>query len=462
MPADSSLIRNARSAVGEALRRGEHEAAIREALAFQTRVQSDPHLNRAPFMQAALGDLWSALGDYAQSASCYSAAIELSPETAVFWFNRAAVRRFLGDLTAAESDYDQVIRLSPYDAYAHLNRAELRTQTVGRNHVEELESALREGSDDWRYLVPMHYALGKEYEDLGDYSAAWLHFAAGAGLRRRHLQYDLRRDLDTVEWLREAFHAPGMYPGHDSSAPIFILGMPRTGSTLVETLLGNHSSIRQGGELQDFGLSLISLVRARLGRECDRRELVFESSALDPRALAAAYLRRTRWLGRDARHFTDKLPLNYLYAGLIARAFPRAAMFHVVRDPMATCFGIYKVLFDQGYPFSYDLDEIGEYYCGYARLMEHWKSLWPGRLIEVSYESLTARPAAEAQRLVEAIGLPWQAECANVTANTNPSTTASASQIRSPIHRDRVDRWRHYEAHLEPLARKLRGAGLIA
>ncbi len=450
-----------RAAVADALTR--HDLAA--AAAAVTRLEeSRAGESAAPDVAAAshaeIGDLWSVLGDYARALAAYGRAVELAPTRSRYWFNRAAVRRFLGDLGAAEQDYDEAIRLAPHDAQAYLNRADLRPQTIERNHIDELERALRAAPPDWRHQVPLRYALAKEYEDLGDHRASWHHLAAGAQLRRRNMRYDVRTDLATMEWIREAFPARAPSGGNPTDRPIFILGMPRTGSTLVERILGSHSDVHAGGELQDFGLAVVEAVRAHLGRDAGRREMVFASSLIDHAKLGGDYLRRTRLRTGDRGRFTDKLPLNYLYIGLIAQALPNARIVHVVRNPMATCYAVFKVLFDQGYPFSYELCELADYYIAYRRLMHHWHAVLPGRLIEITYEALVVDPASETRRLLDALGLAWEPACVDILANQSPSTTASASQVRRPIHRVGIDQWRHYEAQLSPVALRLRGAGI--
>ncbi len=451
----------ARAAVAAALARRDVDAAAAAVLHRGTLQAGN---SAAPAGLAAadgeLGDFWSILNDYPRALAAYMKAVELAPSESRYWFNRAAVRRFLGELALAEGDYDEAIRRAPRDAQAYLNRSELRPQTGDHNHVEELEHALGDGPPDWRYQVPLHYALAKEYEDLADYQSSWRHLAAGAALRRRHLRYDVRTDVATAEWIREAFPALDLSGGTRTDRPIFVVGMPRTGSTLVERILGNHEDVHPAGELQDFGLAVVSAVRAYLGRDAQRREMVFASSRVDQAGLGADYLHRTRSRAGHKARFIDKLPLNYLYIGLIAQSLPDARIVHVVRSAMATCYAIFKVLFEQGYPFSYDLGELADYYIAYRRLMRHWHSVLPGRLIEVAYESLVDDPAAETRRMLSALGLPWQAACVDILGNRAPSTTASAAQVRRPIHRESVDQWRHYESQLAPVAGRLRAAGI--
>jgi hypothetical protein len=401
--------------------------------------------------QAELGDLWSLLRDYARARMHYDRAIALSPSESRYWFNRAAVLRFLGDLSAAEHDYDEVLRLTPEDAHAYLNRSELRVQSADRNHVPQLERALA-AAHGWQSEVPLRYALAKEYDDLGEHALAWQHLSAGAALRRRHLQYNARVDLDAASL--------SFSGGCQSEEPIFIIGMPRTGSTLVDRILSSHSQVYSAGELPDFSAAVVAAVQRLLGRDAPRQELIAASAGLDFTALGEEYLRRTRPRTGNTPRFTDKLPINYLYAGMIVRALPNARIIHVTRDPVATCYGIFKVLFEQGYPFSYDLIELADYYAAYYRLMAHWRHALPGRIIDFSYEELVAAPGERVPQLLHAVGLSWQPACLEFHKNPSPVATASAAQVRRPIYSSAVTQWRHYERELQPLAARLKAGGV--
>ena len=474
MSTDAATLAGLRSKVTAAL--GCFDLVAARAALAQLRDLYAGAQGPAPAMAAAyaeLGDFWSLAQDYPASLAAYDRAITLAPASARYWYNRAAVRRFLGELALAEADYDTALKLDPADGRAWLNRSDLRVQSADRNHLQDLEAALSGGPDDWRFRVPLRYALAKEYEDLGDHSRAWHHLHAGAQLRRRHLQYDPQVDLDTVEWLIEAY--PQVLPAPEPQAgaatqPIFIVGLPRTGSTLVDRILGSHSEVYSAGELTDLGVGVIERAREQLPRRPgaparpSRRDLVMASAHIDFKTLGADYLRRVQprlppraapWL-----RFTDKLPLNYLYCGLIARALPDARIVHVTRHPLAVCHAMYKVLFDQGYPFSYDLGEIADYYIGYRRLMAHWQTRLPGRIHEVAYEDLVAEPARESRALVQAVGLGWQDRCLQSHQNRAPVATASASQVRRPIYTSSVALWRRYEAQLAPVRSRLLAAGM--
>jgi tetratricopeptide (TPR) repeat protein len=410
----------------------------------------------------AIGSLYSHANDQPRALAAYDQAVAAAPGNALFIFNRATIRRFLGQLVEAEADYDRVIALNPQDFEAYRNRSELRTQTADHNHVAELERLATRKVPDWRAEVQLQYALAKEYEDLGQYDQSFRHLQHGARVRREHLRYDIANDEATVDWIIEAFpDAAAVAPNACSDAPIFIVGLPRSGSTLVDRILGSHSQVQSAGELNCFALALVDAVRRQSGNSpSSRRELVARSASLDFGALGRDYLERARGAGAPVGRFTDKMPLNYLYCGLIHRALPNARIVHVSRAPMAACYAIYKTLFADGYPFSYDLAELGKYYVGYRRLMDHWQATMPQSIHCLSYEDLVADQLGQTRRLLEFCALEWQHACAQFHQNPSPTTTASAAQVRRPIYDSSVSQWRNYEQQLASLRSQLSAAGI--
>jgi hypothetical protein len=411
----------------------------------------------------ATGSIYSFSGDQRRALQAYERAVALAPDNAQFIFNRATVRRFLGLLEAAESDYDRVISLRPDDFEAYKNRSDLRTQTAGRNHIAELERVAAGSFASWRGEVQIRYSLAKEYEDVDEYAKSFDQLRLGAQKRREHLRYDVANDVETVDWIIDAFQAPPPPPPQDccQDAPIFIVGLPRSGTTLADRILGSHTEVESAGELNDFALGLVDAVRRISGgAPLSRRELVARSTHVDFAALGHEYMRRARTVVPHARRFTDKMPLNYLYCGLIRRALPNAKIIHLTRHPMGAGYAIYKTLFKDGYPFSYDLGDIGSYYIAYRRLMEHWQAVMPGAIHALSYENLVSDQLGETRALLEFCGLEWQDACLDFHQNATATTTASASQIRRPMYDSSVSQWRHYTVQLAALRHQLNAAGI--
>jgi len=414
-----------------------------------------------------LGGVLVRCGAQQQALDVYRQAEALAPANADVQRGLASVYRFLGDVSRAEAACDAAIRLDPEDCETIGLRSSLRTVTPDDNHVEELRAREARGTKSWRGAVHLAYALAKELEDLGQYPEAFACLQRGAGMKRRHTRYDLADDLRIFPALSAAFSAERMAAGgesHDTRAPIFVVGMPRTGSTLVERIISSHPEVQGLGELNSLSLAMMRLVQAGAGgAPIDRLRLPQLAAALPMRRLAEAYLHDVAPLRDSRSRFIDKLPLNSLNIGLIHLAMPGAAIVHVVRDPLDACYAMYKYLFRNGYPFSYDLEELGAYYAGYHHLMAHWRSvLPPGRIHEIRYEEIVSDLGGEARRLIAHLGLPWNARCEAFHDNRNPSMTGSASQVRRPVYATSVGQWRRLENELEPLRRALAARGVPA
>jgi tetratricopeptide (TPR) repeat protein len=441
---------------------GRPTEACEAAAAAQSGASSDP------LLLDAVGTLFSRANDQPRALAAYEQAVSLAPSNPHYRFNRATVYRFLGRLAEAEADYDRVIAAKATDYEAYTNRSELRTQSAEANHIDELESLIARGIADWRGEVQIRYALAKEYEDMGQYRQSFSHLRQGAAKRREHMRYDVEIDTATFGWIIDTY--PGDTPRSEdtrrsedtpSEAPVFIVGLPRSGTTLVDRILGSHSKVRSAGELDHFALAIVHAVRrASGGAQLTRRELIARSADLDFAALGRDYLDRAKYAAAGSERFTDKMPLNYLYCGLIRRALPNAKIVHVFRSPMAACYAMYKTLFKDGYPFSYDIAEIARYYIGYRRLMDHWQTTLPGVIHSLGYEALVADPLEEIRKLLDFCGLEWQDSCAEFYKNPAPTTTASAVQVRRPLYDSSVSQWRHYAEELAELSGLLEAAGI--
>jgi tetratricopeptide (TPR) repeat protein len=407
-----------------------------------------------------LGTLLSACGNHESARVLLERACDRDPGNANFAFNLSMELRFIGDRDRSEQLINRALEVNPAEYEGYLHRAGLRTQTQESNHITELLSVLETCGTDWRGQVQLQYALAKEYEDIGDYEAAFTHLKAGADLRWSHTRYDINRDLETVEQLIQCFSVEKIAApttGYHDAAPIFIVGMPRTGTTLVERILASHSQVIAAGELQDFAIEMVKLVgKGTSGTPLTREELIPRSLEIDFVALGRHYVDAAQQRVGDRLRFIDKMPLNYLYCGLIHKALPEARIIHVTRHPVDTCYAIYKTLFKNAYPFSYNLETLGQYYLAYRKLMEHWQKVLPRRIFEMSYEDLVSDQALESRRLLEFCDLDWEQACLEFHKSTSASTTASSIQVRRPVYRSSVGRWRCYRQQLQPLLQVLK------
>ena len=411
------------------------------------------------------GAILSACDRHAEALDMFARAVALCPNDPEHLFNLAMEQRFHGLIDAAEANCDRAISLDPDQGEAWLIRSGLRRQTREQNHIDAITTKLGTGNADWRVQAQLHYALAKELEDIEDYTESFSALALGAALRRSHTRFDVSVDIARIDAMIAGFPQRA-FPGKGEAAcstdnPIFIVGMPRTGTTLVERILGAHPLVHAAGELSFFTEALIDLMRKGGFRGGDPTEMVSAARDVDPAALGSAYLSRAASFRGTEPRFVDKLPLNFLYCGLIARALPNARIIHVRRDPMDSCYAMFKTWFDSAYPFSYDLDELGRYYAAYSRLMEHWRSVIPDRILDIDYEDVVDDVEAAARRITAFCELPWSPACGKPQENSVPTTTASAAQVRHPVHRRSVGRWLKYEAQLKPLANLLAELGVM-
>ena len=392
-------------------------------------------------------------------------ALERDPDNSTYLHNKATSLRFLGHLAEAEAVCDKVISRNADDYEIIGLRSSLRKQSETSNHVEELKERLFTGIKTTKGGVHVCYALAKELEDLGHYAESFQFLEQGAGLKRRSIKYDPQQDRELFEALIKVFNADVFSRpagGHDCQEPIFVLGLPRTGSTLVERILSSHSKVDTAGELQQFGAELSRLIKERRGDNQIRskEEFIEASIGVDYGKLGRSYIETTRPFSGGKVHFIDKLPLNCLHIGLIHLAMPKAKIIHVTRGSMDTCYAIYKNLFNKAYPFSYDLLEIGRYYIGYYRMMEHWRDMLPGKILDISYEELVTNQETQSRRLLSHCDLDWEADVLDFHKSAHASMTASAAQVRQPIYSSSVAKWRRYEKELLPLAGLLEKEGI--
>ena len=406
-----------------------------------------------PTLLGRVAELETQLGAHATALQTLRRAFHLQPDAPEIAYSLATAELAAGDIERAETLFDFVIARSPGDADACYNRSTLRTQTPERNHITELETRLRNARDA-RGEFGICYALAKEHEDLGDYDASFSYLKRGADARHSLLQYRVETDIAAMKKIAATFNAD--FFARDSKTvneegAVFIVGLPRSGTTLVDRILSGHPDIESVGEVNDLALAI-----TRYGSGAENKESLIERAAsMELTDIARQYRRATTERSEGARFVIDKTPLNFLYLGIIAKAMPNAKIIHVERDPMDVGFAMYKTLFRMGYPFSYNLTEIARYIRAKTELMNHWREMIGDRVTTISYESLIADQEGESRRLFSAFGLAWRPECLEFHKNAAPTATASAAQVRQPLYSSSVGKWRHYEKHLSELSAAL-------
>lgn len=412
-----------------------------------------------------LGVVWSRLNEHARAVEVFHGAVAVDPGNGGFQYNLAASLRFLGRFEEAEQAYEAAVRAAPTLYRAHSALAELRKQTPERNHIERLLALLPGAADDVDGELHLGHALAKEYEDLGDYDRAFAHLAAGKARKRRELRYSVEDDLALFAKVEQSFDErllAGPARGCASDEPIFVIGMPRSGTTLVERILSSHSRVLSAGELQNFGVCVKRLTGTRSRRVLDIPTLE-RAVGLDFAALGERYLESTRPITGGKPRFVDKMPLNYFYIGLIRLALPNAKIVCVRRHCLDTCVSNFRQLFAvtfSYYNYANDLSDLGRYYAAFDRLMAHWERELGSAVLRVQYEDLVRDHEGQTRRLLEFCGLPWEPECLRFHENAAPVATASAVQVRAPLNDKSIGRWRHYEAHLGPLREALAAEGV--
>ncbi len=409
-----------------------------------------------------IGCVLARLGDHEASIAPFTAAVEAQPDNLDYRYNLAAASGFTGRNEDARAHYEAILAADPGNARAHYALAILSRQSRQANHVPRLKTALA-SADRAEDALRIRYALAKELEDIGD-AEAFDHLSAANAQHKRKLGYDFAQDEAIFDAIESLFAGGSLAQGAGKSdhSPIFVVGMPRTGTTLVDRILSSHRDVTSAGELQAMPLAVKRLAGTR-SRTIIDPDTIAASGGIDPAAIGEAYLKQANHHRVDSSpRFTDKLPANFLYVGHIARALPDARIVCLRRNPMDTVWSNYKNLFASQsayYAYSYDLMDIARYYARFDRLMAMWDRLYPGRVLQLSYETLVAEQEAQTRSLLAHCGLDWDEACISFHENTAAVATPSAAQVRRPLNADGVGKWRTHRAGLEPVRRWLAEQG---
>ena len=404
-----------------------------------------------------VGYLFTRFNQHAEAERCHRRALDANPANPQYLYDLTIPTIALGKLDHADSILNRLIAAEPQNTNAYFLRATLKKQTSSSNHVKTLEALLSRTQNNTMGEVELCYALAKELEDIGEHGRSFVALKRGADTRRRMLSYRVEDDIRAMENIAStfgsSFFARGI-PGSTSAKPIFIVGMPRSGTTLVDRILSSHSQVQSIGEASYMHDVLTRATRSPNGK-IDLAATI-NSDFVD---IGDSYVGIVSAIAAEPARLIDKTPANFLYIGAIAKALPNATIIHMKRDPLDVCYAIYKTLL-QNFPFSYDLTDLARYYLSYRKLMDHWNTVLPGRLIEVRYEDVVTKQASVTRQLIADCSLQWEDACLTPERNERASLTASASQIRRKVYSDSIGLWRAYEKELQPLLRQIQNGGV--
>ena len=410
-----------------------------------------------PEVHTTLGGIYTESGFPEKAAGSYARALALEPDRSSALLGKGNLLMEMGKLGEAEASFRRVLEVDPRNLGARLSLAQVTKAIPGEANLVALVEEECSGTLSETKALPLNFALGKCYDDIKEYDLAFKHYQEGCRLKRKRIQYSAESNDSLVENICKVFNSEMVGQLHGggclSDVPIFVMGMPRSGTTLTEQIIASHPTVHGAGELPDL------LQVASTGANPDASGYPLSLLGLtqaEYRMLGEKYVTQLRERNPMAPHITDKMPANFNLLGFIYLALPNAKIIHVKRNPVDTCLSAYTRLFSRSQYQSYDLTELGRYYRNYAKLMDHWREVLPvGSFYEVQYEELVADIGTQARALIGYCGLEWDDACLDFHKNERSIRTASVTQVRQPIYNTSVERWRKYESHLGPLLEAL-------
>jgi tetratricopeptide (TPR) repeat protein len=451
---------------------GRYDAAIELALllglthrgaqAFDLLAAYESRLGNSPRYLDLAGLAYSALGLHERAWPLHRRANELQPGVPVFEANLAACSVYVGRIDEARALYRALLARTPSHQRNHYALSRLE-QARDASHIEQMKAVLASTKLPPDKNIFLYYAIGKEFEDLARWEEAFQYYKMAGDAATAVANYDVAIDVGLIDALIDTCSPAwissgprGTPAGSAEKTPIFIVGLPRTGTTLVERILSSHSKVESIGETLQLQETL-RRVSGIDGAETMTAQVIAAAATQDNGLVAQGYFDAVRYRFGDRPMFIEKFPENFLFAGFIAKAWPDARLVYLRRNPMDTCFAMYKQSY---FRYAYTLENLGRYYIAHARLLQHWRSALGDRLIEVGYETLVAEPEKETRRLLERLGLEFEPACLQFESNPAASATASSVQVREKVHDRSVNRWRQFERELAPLRQTLEHAGI--
>jgi tetratricopeptide (TPR) repeat protein len=444
----------------------QYSIARRNGDAAELLARYEDRLSNSPMYLDLAGTIYTEIGMPRKAWPLYEKALQLQPGVDLFRANLAACAVFLGKIEEAGENFRALLERFPDHQRNHWQLSRLEKARDDR-HIRQMKEILASNGLPPDRNVYLYYAIGKEFEDLGQWDDAFDYYRKAGDAVCSVAKYDATSDLAIIDkvidvcdaaWLADT--AADDIESEPARTPVFIVGLPRTGTTLTERIIASHSRVESLGETQFLQMVL----RRESGVESVEKmtpEMIEAVASTDMGAIANGYLDVARYRMGEEPMFIDKLPFNFLYLGFIARAWPEARLVSLVRNPMDSCFSMYKQVFTWAYKFSYNLETLGHYYVAYDKLCRHWRAVLGDRLIEVSYEDLVSDQETQTRELLERLGLEFEDACLNFDKNEAPSTTASSVQVREKVHTASVQRWKRFEEQLQPVRDILERSGIV-
>lgn len=422
---------------------------------FRRAISVEPNYYEAHYN---LGVVLQAQGKLEDAVESYHKALSLQPGLAEAYNNSAMIFNELGEMDKAVTYFKKALSLKPTYAEAYKNLSLIVRHTENNDDIREMEDIFNNIQDiPDKDRSTLGFALGKAFEDLGDYSKAFTYILQANSLKRGLYKYSIQNDRDFFERIRKTFTSDFFSLNHGSGirdrVPIFILGMPRSGTTLVEQILASHQLVFGAGELEI--LAELITVFCRDEKAIKFPECVVNLDKTSFGRMGSEYIAKIKKYSNHAEFITDKMPYNFLYIGLIKTILPNAKIIHCVRDPMDNCYSIFKTGFTRDNSYAYDMTELGQYYNLYRNLMAHWEKVLPGFMYTIRYEEVVANQRRQTENLLHFCELSWDDACLSFYNTERRVSTASLAQVRQPIYNDSVELWKRYENQLEPLRKEI-------
>ena len=408
------------------------------------------------------GNTLHQLKRFEEALASYDRALTVRPDSAETHNNLGVALMELGHLSEARAALEQAVELAPCKVKYRRDLGEIKRFVAGDAHLAALEKLAEDSATlSVGDRIELHFTLGKAYDDVGQHAEAFSQWLDGNALKRQQITYNEAATLGGLDSVRAAFTSELIWTwqnvGNPSPVPVFIVGMARSGSTLVEQILASHPQVFGGGERKHFPFDgAVKGIRTKYGGAAIYPELVSDMTDEDFLVLGARYLAEIERLAPESIRITDKTPGNFMFVGLIHLALPNARIIHTMRNPVDTCLSCFSKLFTEGQSHTYDLAELGRYYRHHQALMAHWHRVLPaGRILDVRYEDVVADLEGQARRIIAHCGLDWDPRCLAFHQTERQVQTASAAQVRQPIYNSAIGRWRPYEPFLRPLLTEL-------